>query len=160
MNFLVVTHSYAPDQTPRAFRWSAITEHWAAHDAHVDVVTSGRNAPDGDDRNGKVGIHRVGERAMGRMRLGFGEGAVAGRPQSATSGLYHAMVRAAKAAYDITWKQVYWPDYACLWYPSALAEAKPLCRHKRYDAVITVSHPFTGHLVGLSLKRVYRAVTN
>ena len=79
MNFLVVTHSYAPDQTPRAFRWSAITEHWAAHDAHVDVVTSGRNAPDGDDRIGMVGIHRVGERAMGRMRLGLGEGAVAGR---------------------------------------------------------------------------------
>jgi glycosyltransferase involved in cell wall biosynthesis len=54
--------------------------------------------------------------------------------------------------HDRTWKQVYWPDFACTWYPSALRAARELLAGGRYDALISVSHPFTGHLVGEKLK--------
>src|SRR3546814_9495015 len=39
---LIVTHAYAPDAMPRAFRWTAIAEHWAREGAAVDIVTTGR----------------------------------------------------------------------------------------------------------------------
>ena len=67
MNLLIITHSYAPDRTPRAFRWSAIAEYWVAKGDRIDVVATGR---DGDPalvvRNG-VNVHRVGEGAMGKL---------------------------------------------------------------------------------------------
>ena len=62
--------------------------------------------------------------------------------------------RTARTLYDATWRHLFWPDYACLWQRPALARAKSLCGAETFDAVITVSHPFTGHLVGRSLKRV------
>lgn len=153
MNLLIITHSYAPDRTPRAFRWSAIAEYWVAKGDRIDVVATGR---DGDPalvvRNG-VNVHRVGEGAMGKLRRLFGGKRTtpgAGRGFIATS-----RASAAKVLYDATWRRVYWPDHAMLWYLPALAEAKRLCRTHPYDGMITVSHPFTGHLVGLSLKREF-----
>lgn len=56
----------------------------------------------------------------------------------------------AESVHDQTWKKVYWPDYACLWYFSAVSMARRLITTKGYDAMITVSLPFTSHLVGLS----------
>jgi glycosyltransferase involved in cell wall biosynthesis len=53
---------------------------------------------------------------------------------------------------------VFWPDYAFHWYPAALLQARALCRATRYDAMISVSHPFTPHLVALSVKRRFPAL--
>jgi glycosyltransferase involved in cell wall biosynthesis len=58
---------------------------------------------------------------------------------------------------EIAWKKVRWPDYACLWYFTAVREARRLAAANAYDAVVTVSDPFTGHLVGLRLKKDYPA---
>jgi hypothetical protein len=58
-----------------------------------------------------------------------------------------------KHLYDFTWKKIYWPDYACLWYFAGKKATKKLLREKNYDAVISVSLPFTSHLVGLWIKK-------
>src|SRR5262249_55086558 len=50
-------------------------------------------------------------------------------------------------------RPLYWPDYAFHWYPAARAKAHALEAAVAYDAVISVSHPFTPHLVGLAGKR-------
>ena len=153
MKLLIITHSYAPNRTPRAFRWSAIAEYWAARGNRIDVVATGRD----DDprlvvRNG-VNVHRVGEGAMGKLRRLFGDKRTA--PSEGKGFIATPRTSAGKGLYDATWRRVYWPDHAMLWYLPALAEAKRLCRTNRYDGMITVSHPFTGHLVGLSLKRAF-----
>jgi hypothetical protein len=54
--------------------------------------------------------------------------------------------------HDHTWKQVYWPDFACGWYLPAARAAEALLREGGYDRLVSVSHPFTGHLVGGRLK--------
>jgi glycosyltransferase involved in cell wall biosynthesis len=51
------------------------------------------------------------------------------------------------------WQALRWPDYACGWIFPALAMARKLCQSKQFDWVITVSHPFTGHMVGWLLHR-------
>lgn len=153
MNLLIITYCYAPDATPRAFRWSAIAEYWAARGDRIDVVATGRG---GDPRlvvrNG-VNVHRVGEGAMGRLRRLFAD--KRGAPGDGGGFTATPRISAAKALYDATWRRVYWPDHAMLWYLPALGEAKRLCRNHRYDGMITVSHPFTGHLVGLALNRAF-----
>lgn len=57
--------------------------------------------------------------------------------------------------HEFTWKKIYWPDYAVLWYFSALRTAKQLLSKHSYDAMISISLPFTGHLVGLAVHRKY-----
>jgi hypothetical protein len=53
-----------------------------------------------------------------------------------------------KAVYDRTLRRVMWPDYAFDWYLPALRRARSLGA----DRLVTVSHPFTPHLVGLGLR--------
>lgn len=159
MKVLIVTHAYAPDASPRAFRWTAIAEHWAGEGAEVRVVTTGRRGGAAVERRNGVTVHHAGERLMGRMHRGAGvSGAAQSRAELPATAGSAMLRRVLRAAYDTTWKRLFWPDYACLWYRPALALAKRLCRAERFDAAITVSHPFTGHLVGLSLKRAIPAL--
>jgi glycosyltransferase involved in cell wall biosynthesis len=60
--------------------------------------------------------------------------------------------------HDATWKKVYWPDYAALWYPAALKRAKQLIAEHDFDALVTIAPPFTGHLIGLRLKRKFPSI--
>lgn len=156
MRILIVTHTYRPDPMPRAYRWTAIAEEWASRGTQVDVVTTGRQSGEASDQQSGVVVHRVGERLIGRLtgRL---------KPKRSSEdlgspgrgGIRGVIFTLAKRIYDSIWKQIFWPDYACLWYWPGLRKAKRLCGANRYDCVITVSHPFTGHLVGLGLKKAF-----
>ena len=154
MKVLIVTHFYAPEAAPRAFRWTAIAEHWAREGATVHVITTGRGVrPVLENRNGVI-VHGIGEELLGKLQRRTGAGGVsASRENRGAKSKRLLPQRMAKAIYNATWRHVFWPDYACLWYWPAQTVAKDLCRAESFDAVITVSHPFTGHLVGLSLKR-------
>lgn len=154
MNILIVTHSYAPDPRPRAFRWTAIAQAWAARGFRVDVVTTGRRGGEAHDQRSGVYVHRVGEHLMGRLTQQSSNAKTVGTADDTAMACLRRGVRLiAKILHDYTWKNIYWPDYACPWYRPALREAKRLCGSRNYDGVITVSHPFTGHLVGLGLKK-------
>ena len=74
---------------------------------------------------------------------------------SADISLRHKAGHLIKWFYDLTWKKIYWPDYACLWYFSAVKKAGQLLAENRYDSLVTVSIPFTSHLIGFNLKRKY-----
>jgi hypothetical protein len=131
MRLLVVTYLYAPDRSPRAFRWTALAERWAAAGHEVAVIAAGAAAT--ERRNG-VTVHRV----PGWLRRSATPGAGGGPARRSL----------AKAIYDRTLKRVLWPDYAFDWYFPALRRARAVPA----DRLVTVSHPFTPHLVGLALK--------
>jgi hypothetical protein len=157
MKVLIVTHNYAPDRAPRAFRWTAIAEHWAEAGMHVDVVTSGRSGGLPYERANGVHVHRVGERWNGRFRRNLSTNQIAGdiTSQSWRNRIFRMAAKFAKILYNATWKRIYWPDHAILWYGAGRKQAIHLYGERDYDAVITVSHPFTGHLIGLSLKSLH-----
>ena len=52
-------------------------------------------------------------------------------------------------AYRTIWRKIYWPDYACFWYFSAKKKLNKLMKENNYDVLISVSPPFTGHLISL-----------
>lgn len=150
MKLLVVTHEYAPALNPRAFRWTSVAEALAARGHQVDVLAAAiPGEPRREDRNG-VSVHRVGgvtealRRRLARAPLPGGGGPGAAPP--------HGRAGLARRVHDRTWKQLYWPDYACLWYPPAVRRARALLNAGGHDRLITVSHPFTGHWVGAALK--------
>ncbi len=157
---LLISYSYSPHLTPRALRWGSVAEYLSEKGLDVEVICSwDPGSPRVEIRNG-VRVHRRGsafvEKArlmlLGRSAFNMGK-AVKGNPPTST-----IIKRMVKAIHDLTWKKIYWPDYAALWYRDALKCAKDLMAHSTYDAIITVAPPFTGHLVGLALKRQFPSV--
>jgi glycosyltransferase involved in cell wall biosynthesis len=87
------------------------------------------------------------------FQAGKGAGDVGPRGESS--------VPSSLAAYlsDTVWKKVRWPDYACTWYFPAVRETHRLAVGGGYDALVSVSDPFTGHLVGKRLKKDFAELT-
>jgi glycosyltransferase involved in cell wall biosynthesis len=165
MKLLVVTHDYAPAQSPRAFRWTAVAGELAARGHQVDVVCGALSGVPREEVRDGVAVHRAGGRAgeVVRRRLGVetptvptpagrGAGSADGGPPASAPAAVRA---AARWVHDRTWKQLYWPDFAVAWYLPAARRAAALLRGGGYDRLVTVSHPFTGHLVGARLHALF-----
>jgi glycosyltransferase involved in cell wall biosynthesis len=158
MRLLIVSHSYRPRISPRAFRWSSIAEHWASKGHTVDVVCARSPGLSPEEILDRVCVHRpnggYGEslRAVWELRRVSSRQVVkaVGEPSQSSTEL---LPRVVKLVNDTVWRRLYWPDYACLWWRSAISTAQRLLSTGSFDAFVTVSLPFTSHLVGLSLKR-------
>ncbi len=167
---LMISYSYSPHITPRALRWSAIAEYLVAQGIAVHMVCGwDPGSARTETRNG-VRVHRIGSAAietlrsklLGRTAFNIDSGPekrnanpenTANRPVVAG-----AAKKLAKSIHDITWKKLYWPDYAVLWYRGALKQAKQLVAEGKHDAFVTIAPPFTGHLVGLALKKNFTGI--
>lgn len=135
MRILLVTHDYSPLPSPRAFRWTALAEDFVQrHGAEVDVITRAVAGSAAFEVKGGVRLFRVGRALSG------------GSGTSAPPSSWKALLRGL-------WRMLRWPDYAGPWYFPATRQAKKLLTEKEYDYLISVSHPFTGHLVGLRIQR-------
>ena len=152
MRVVIVSHGYAPALNARAFRWTAIAEHWAAcgHEVHVVTVRS-QGTPKSELNNG-VHVHRVGvyfdRIALAARQSGHGGegGGVVPSGNQLKSLILRPLVRAAKIVHDLTWKRIYWPDYAAPWIPAATLKTRSLLSGNPGTALISVSLPFSSHV--------------
>ncbi len=161
MRILIVIYSYTPALSPRTFRWSAIAECWAKQGHHVDVVCAWKpGLLESEILNG-VHVYRTGGKITESLRNRFAiiktyeKEALGNKEASAEIVMRHKAGPFIKWIHDHTWKLVYWPDYACLWYFSTVKKAEQLLEKNHCNSLISVSHPFTGHLIGLKLKKKY-----
>lgn len=154
MNLLILSYVYAPDRSPRAYRWTTLAEYWARQGHRIDVVSGWKQGDSRLERRNGVTVHRVGGGLIERLRAMLGQSShrIVDTPAS-TDTARGTFRRAIRSLYSATLKKLFWPDYAFYWFPAAFARGRSLCRAIPYDAVISVSHPFTPHLVGLALKR-------
>lgn len=139
MRVLVVAHGYAPAASPRAFRWTSLAEAWAADGHEVDVVTSTLPGALDEELIEGVHVHRVGS----RWRTAAGAQGLSEERENLGRWL-------ARSAYRALWQPLQWPDYAHTWRKPAQMRAGEL---KEPDVIVSVSHPFTPHRVGLALKQ-------
>jgi glycosyltransferase involved in cell wall biosynthesis len=160
VNVLLISYHYSPAIVPRAFRWNAIAERWVREGHRVDVICSWKPGYAREEKRNGVTIIRTGGSVSEKLRgrLNSSPNAILGKSQTSATLSPDFKSRAVAArlirlCHDLTWKKLYWPDFACLWHLSALAEAKKMVGNFHYDAVITVSHPFSSHWAGLKLKR-------
>lgn len=148
MRLLIITYSYPPDLTPRAFRWSAVAMQLIARGHEVHVLCA--SAPGVDAAWDGVIVHRVSDRLLkGAGRIVGGSTTV--RP---AGGARLARLRGwLTQAVRVIWRFLYWPDFACGWVLPASKAARALQAAQHFDWVISSSHPFTGHFVALIAKR-------
>lgn len=149
MKLLVVSYWYPPSVSPRAFRWSALAEHWAARGWEVHVVAGWSPELARRERVGGVEVYRPGVHVRGTARRLVGRWRGGAPPRGGSAAASPSpLARAARWLYERTWGRVSWPDDAGLWIPPAAHLAARLARAHRFDALVTVSHPFSAHLVG------------
>jgi glycosyltransferase involved in cell wall biosynthesis len=142
MRILLVSFSYSPSLTPRAFRWAAIVAHWTTSGHEVDVVCeSSPGKPAVESLDGAT-LYRTGRISRAPLAAPGARSAPAAVPRAG------AMRRLARWL----WRTLYWPDYAFWWYPGAAKLARSLAARKQYDLMISTSVPFTAQLVGLAVR--------
>jgi glycosyltransferase involved in cell wall biosynthesis len=147
---LIITFSYAPMLNARAFRWTALANHFAGQGWEVDVVTSwqpGTRAEAGE----RLRVHRVGWRWAEHLRKVLRQ--QRGQLPTGAQVRSGSLGRGLQAVRQAVWRHVYWPDASAPWYWPARSAAVRLVRDRRHDTVISVSPTFTAVLVGQAALR-------
>ena len=155
MHVLIILPDYYPKQNPRVYRWQAIAEHWAMFGWEVSVLC-GKHAeqPRQQTLNG-VEVFRAGHanmldwlndltRAKSRRREVSGEII----PAQKTA----PCLRILDWLHKI-WAAIYWPDGSCIWVFPARRKAKVIGISAQPDVIVSVSLPFSSHLVGRYCKK-------
>lgn len=111
-----------------------------------------RDCPDESVLNG-VRVHRAGFDSLKEV-VYFWSGMDTGRGRvGAGVRKPWRLERYAFRLYQTIWKNLYFPDDACLWYFPARRKLRSLLKSGSFDAVVSVSLPFTGQLLGWAAKR-------
>jgi len=153
---LIITYHYSPEIDPRAFRWAAVAEYWGTKGYEIDVVSVWEPGLPNSEVLNKVNVYRVRDNlAILKSFIKNREGNKSPRYDWSKIPNKPLARLSPRVIYENSLKKLQWPDFSFLWYFSALKKAQELIRTAEYDGIISVSVPFTGHLVGLSLKKKF-----
>lgn len=144
MRFLIISHSYFPANEPRSFRWTEISETFVKMGIKVDVLTTS-NKKNWSSLSRKNGTKII--RVFDPIYSFF-----SGRPKTNDRSLKLSKSRFSIAG--IVSKVlilIRWPDYAWLWILPAVIVGRKLLIKRKYDAIISVSNPFSSHVVAYML---------
>jgi hypothetical protein len=154
---LLICFDYLPMVTPNSLRWSSIAEYWSDQGFIVHVICSWQPGQPREETMNKIFVYRVGGKFSQKIRQGIMnkyQPIVMNRiEQKKRLTEKQRMIAWTKWLHDITWKKIYWPDYACLWFFNAYKIANELINKYDIKKMITVSFPFTAHLVGYFIKK-------
>jgi glycosyltransferase involved in cell wall biosynthesis len=155
VKILLLSYFYAPEASPGAYRWSPVAERWAEQGHEVEVVCAWKPGLLRHETIDGVRVRRVGGGLVESARKLLRGGAAAGSRTDApaVNSATRSTASLLKRLHDLTWKKMYWPDFACPWFFPALGEARRLLSQNGHDAMLSTSFPFTTHLVGFAAKR-------
>ncbi len=156
MQILIVHTQYHPAINPNVFRWSAIAEYWTQQGQEVHVLCTHRSGTPKETVINDVRVHRVGHASLLDMLynlLGMTKrrGELGGE-RYVNKGRWRGII---ERMMDITWRNIYWPDGSCVWYFSGRKRALMLQKQYNYDAIISISQPFTAHLIAAAIKKQF-----
>lgn len=153
MKILIISYHYYPENNPRAFRWYEICKQFISKGIKVDVITNNNDNLSYEIKDG-IRIFRVGKSILNNYKSkknNFKKNDTNNLLNNIKASIYFLL----KIIHKYIWKKLYWPDFAFLWYFHALRKSNSLMVKNNYDKIITVSLPFTCHLIGLKLKQKY-----
>ena len=143
-NILIVTHQFVPHQSPRTTRWKLIYDELVKKGFNIRVITGTRQ--DGTDSN----IQYIGNKTASGVVSSL-------RKQSNTdqgSFYKNQALKFLKKIYRFFYKFFAWPDYTMFWVFSIWKNRKKI--DFDYDAIISVSLPFSSHVAAYIINKVKR----
>ncbi len=153
MTILILSPFYAPFIHPRAHRWTAIAEYWAAEGHRVTVVTARvKGRPPVETLNG-VEVYRVGYDSLKSLLTIWSPALPArGIPGDPAPQRMAWWWRLLALLYQRGWRKLCFPDDALFWRKPAYAAACRIIQIAPVDALVSVSLPITAHRIGMDLR--------
>lgn len=156
MKVLVITYDFYPDNTPNTYRWYNILKEWNKRGIEIFVISNRKNNFPIIESKDSIKIHRTTEFIFGKLKskLSHKEDYLPNNNRLVTKYL----LKAIKYLYKKSWSKIYWPDFALLWTFSTYRVAKKIIINEKIDKIITVSWPFSSHLIGYRLKKRFNNI--
>lgn len=153
MKILIISYHFYPENNPRAFRWYEISKQFVAKGIEVDVITNNNDNSGFEIKKG-IRIFKVGKSISNHFKS-KDKNFIKNESNFFLNNFKKSIYSIIIIIYKYTWKKLYWPDFAFLWFFHAIRKSNSLMINNKYDKIITVSLPFTCHLIGLRLKQKY-----
>ena len=138
MHVMVITPYYFPLENPRAYRWTMIVDRMIKLGWQVDVITA-------DD---KIFSDAVRHETIHRHGYSTPDKRFTAR---ATPDRRSARFKLLKKVFRL----FQWPDESAGWIQSGLRMPMSCIQKSKPDLIITVSWPFSTHVIGLQLKKKF-----
>ena len=168
MRILIIAYSYYPEVNPRSIRWRTLACHWkkSGHDVSVITATNDKKNTLSDGinvirtsenwiglvRNKILELNQKNERRIRNIKEKTFDDSKAVKKIY----FYKNIEKIIKLAYNFILRKLQWPDYAWPWiFTARRAIISHLNSSKSYNVIISVSHPFSSHLVGRIVKRKF-----
>jgi hypothetical protein len=147
--FLIISFNFEPNNNPRAIRWNAILNYIKKKNLSVEFITYKKNKKR-YSKNINFYEHQ------NKLFNEFKEKNLKLVQPNYIYNIYKILKillsKIFKFFYKIIVKHIIWPDYACFTIYPFYKTAVKLIKKKNIKNIITVSHPFSSHVVGLLLK--------
>jgi hypothetical protein len=156
MKVLVITYDFHPDNTPNTYRWFNILREWNNRGIEIYVISNQKENFLKTEICENIRIYRTSEFFLGKYKNKLRHKHEILPNQNRTSTKY--LLKVIKFIYNKIWSKIYWPDFAVLWTFSTYKVAKKIIINEKVDKLITVSWPFSTHIVGYGLKKKFNHI--
>lgn len=148
---LVISYDYYPDNSPNTYRWHNVLKVWASEGYEVYVVAAQKAGFSQYQHIDGIHIHRTGKSWLEIIKTRFKKNDQGKMDTSGQNLISKESI--LKKIYNNTFKLFYFPDFAFLWRSPGELVAKGLIKKHNINNVITVSWPFTDHVIGYRLRK-------
>lgn len=134
---LIVSYSFFPDNNPRSLRWQALANQFIEKGYEVHILTQQKSRKKGLKIYGqkKPILQEKQKIEKKRFNLSF-------------------LAQVLKKRIGKLFKIFIWPDYSASWLPWAFCKLFVLNLQNNYERIISSSHPMSGHLPVLLLRKI------
>lgn len=152
---LVISYDFFPDNSPNTYRWLNVLKKWNERGVEIHVLSFHKTNFTGYEEFEGIKIYRTGESLFEKFKnkifnLSEKENLI---PDIQNQKIVKE--RFVRKIYNLTWKKLYFPDFAFLWQSSAFNKACEIIQKENITDLITISWPFSDHVVGLKLKKKF-----
>lgn len=137
---LIVSYTFYPDNNPRSLRWQSLGAQFIEQGYEVHVLTYQNSQKEGFKIFGQRNIVYQGTRSIEKS-------------VKEVLNLKNS-VQIFKKKIRKIFKYFIWPDFSAGWLPWAICKLSLICRQHTYERVISSSHPMSGHVPVLLLKKM------
>ncbi|ELR63773.1 TPR/glycosyl transferase domain protein [Photobacterium marinum] len=136
MKILLLSFNYGESSSPRAIRWNSLGQKITEFGHNLTVIHAGKNE------------NIASQDTYCTHTLPLNPSSDSGKVEKCNGILGWIKSRLRNLCITLRW-----PDYGIVWVVKSLPILKSLMGKNDYDLIISVSHPFSSHLLGLYAKK-------
>ena len=156
MKILIISYYYYPMNNPRSFRWINLSQEFVKNKHSVDVLSFKNSCDLKYEKINGVNVFRSSD-LLSVLKKKFKKNNYSNIKSNKKYRFYNLefIKNYILKIFNSILNNLIWPDFAFMWYFTSNKKAIQLFNKNKYNLIITVSHPFTSHLVGLKIKKKY-----